>query len=553
MDEFDAIASNNNNGALDARLLEAEAFLERKFNVEKASFANDIEKYRKQCEMLEDKCKLYEKQLQTAMFDIKEARNELADVESYRQGDIDRLLKEKDSLKMELKAKKVALQSLEVSNYELASKLNEKEKHIRKLEKLNSAPHIIYHKKIDSAILESNFEEKINMIEEMQAPNEEIKEQNVSLLEQNQKLQQHLMDKVKILVEKEERVAELEKKNEELQSTKSHVEKLEQKVKILEESCRKMNDDLEAKREECEDAAAKQSDMLQKFQEKENQYLELENEMNETEDKYIKSEKIRNSCELQVVNLLEKQNRISTDLQIIRNKLETLTKEKDAMATENKELKNCLEVRQHVALNHEFIDTDDLHELQESLDDMKEREKKLQVHNHDLKKRLDANEAQQSSNEEQIASLNNDVEKYKKEAICSESEIEKLRIKVENLQKSLDDVFSALADSESNFQLLSAKSSKMADGFTEENKNLKNELNQANNLMQEKQNEIDLLKKRIKNDIDLSEFEEKRNAEVKNGEETRKLVEGRERLEGKCAEMKNMLDVFKNKEEVDQR
>ena len=758
MDEFDATAGNSNNEALEARLLEAEAFLEKKFNDERANLAKDIEEYRKQCEMWENKCKNYEEQLQKALYDVKEARNELANVESYRQGDIDRLLKEKESLKVELKAKKVTLQSLEVSNDELAYKLNEKEKRIRKLEKVKCLSQNNDDSKLDSAVLENKFQEKCKLVEELQEKikdlefssrnkaasikkdsdqeidglktqvkhaeeeksmkeielkelraknadlekslernenqkhelqasldermkrnesfdvevvelrrkidaketevigvigknrdlideiqmqkshhdeemqalkeafnkyksdvkinvegkiemkaafegerqalhekldqvleanveiemkcnnvevllnekediithlrsvikDKEVKEREneltvesnanamvvdakaqvdklaakVSKLEDNLKFRDNAMqeaeeqkmklveqinnlqkEKANILAEKEAIEIELGKKSEQLESAKSKLEKLGQNVTNLEESCDKLKADLKGKKEESKNAAAKQYDLFKKFQDKEKQCEKLEKKLKDADDRSKKSEEIRNSCELRVANLLEKQSKISDDFQSVKDKLYHLAKDKEVLETENKELKRKLEEPQPIAMNN--VNVEELLDLQESLANLKDREEKIQSHNYELKKRLDAEEAQQKSLKEQIVNLNSDVEKYKSEALGGESKIDALKREIENWQRRFDDIASTLADTESNMQVMSENSSKMAKDLKQENKKLKDELDKVSFLVKEKESEIVLLEKRNGNQQELSELIEKRNAEVK--------------------------------------
>ena len=761
MDELDATAGNSNNEELEAMLLEAEAFLEKKFNDERANLAKDIEEYRKQCEMWENKCKNYEEQLQKAMYDVKEARNELANVESYRQGDIDRLLKEKESLKVELKAKKVTLQCLEVSNDELAYKLNEKEKRIRKLEKVKCLSQNNDDSKLDSAVLESKFQEKCELVEglqekikhlefssrnkaasekedsdqeidglktqlkhaeeeksmkefelkelraknadlekslernenqkhelqaslnermksnesfevevvelrrkidaketevigvigknrdlideiqmqkshhdgEMQALKEafnkyksdvesnvegkiemeaafegerqvlnkkldqvleanveiemkcnnvevllnekediithlrlvikdkevkereneltvesnanamvvdaktqvdklaakvskleddlkfrdnamqEAEEQKMKLVEQINNLQKEIEEKANILAEKEAIEVELGKKSEQLESAKSKLEKLGQNVTNLKESCDKLKADLKGKKEESKNASAKQYDLFKKFQDKEKQCEKLEKKLKDADDRSKKSEEIRNSCELRVADLLEKQSKISDDFQSVKDKLKLLAKDKEVLETENKELKRKLEEPQPIAMNN--VNVEELHDLQKSLDNMKEREKKIQSHNYELKKRLDAEEAQQKSLKEQIVNLNSDVEKYKSEALGGESKIDALKREIENWQRRFDDIASTLADTESNMQVMSENSSKMAKDLKQENKKLKDELDKVSFLVKEKENEIVLLEKRNGNQQELLELIEKRNAEVK--------------------------------------
>ena len=857
IEEYNSIGVSANNEILQLKLLEAEEYLNRKFNNERENFTKDIEGYRKQCENLESKCHDHERTLEKCFADLKKARNEIANSEAYRQDDIERLLREKESLKADLKAKKISLQHLEQSNEEMVKCLEEKEKRMRKLERMKCSGPNSHNAKTDYLKLEKNFHQKCQQVEELKeriknlesAPrirnnekppcnenvrgmagereNEDLKkklqnlegekkEKEVEIIEliqekeelkesvktfedksyelqqslnealdaktnfenelarlrnemksrdeeisavkkiiedldnnkedssecqmsnteikemkdelerckadiqiklkemadleasfeeerddKNEKLDQVLEANVEIeekcnqleaiINEKEaviqqlqeaqvdkrsnerelqDRVSKLENdvivkenaakqleeqllclekhdkelqnkltshqaieieakklestleesnknidmlkatvfkleeniatrdnalqesekrnmklneqntklqssfrenddllntKKKELQDTADKLERSRERMKKLEISLKdleKLKKDLQSKTEEFRQSLAKQDDLFKKLQNKEKQCESLERQLKEVGDKCKKDGAVNSSCKSELVNLQNKYTDVLEDLKAAQESIDMLTNDKEVLRKENEDLKRILEERQaSVPLKNNDKNEYELKELRESLENMKEREKKIQSHNYALKKRLDKEEAERKTLKEQIVAISNQLKKYKARKSAEDSATSDLKREIENWQRKFDDLAMTLADTESNMHIINENSSKMAKELKKENKTLEEKIDKANFLLLEKQNELVLLEKRCENYKELSEIVEKKTAEIKAknkyiediGAENSKLVAEVRKQERVIRELEDKIEVLESdKDELEQ-
>ena len=331
MDEYDANKyCRKSDDALGTRLLQAEAFHQRGFSDERVNLANENEGYRKKCEALQAKCQDYEMQLQNAIYDLKMAGKELANVESYRQADVDKLVQDRDTLRVDLKAKKSHLQELEICNDELNYKLSQKEKEIKSLNKVQR-PTNNNKKSFDYDELERKFKEKCQQIEELQENARELSELASTKDENNIELEQELHGlKVQLnAVEEEKSIREkdiyhLKTVNEELSE---HFQEIENEKNGLVASLNESN--------------AKKIHELN----------ELSSKLNETLEKNIVME---TRC----------------------NELEALLGEKEGLATQ---LQLALEERDVKAQKLQFTVTSKVTGLEEDLDYSKHEIEKLSV------------------------------------------------------------------------------------------------------------------------------------------------------------------------------
>ena len=137
--------------------------VEVKFEEVRADFVNEIERYQFEAEEFKQKFE------QTAA-ELEKAQSELEASILYRQDDIDRLLKEKQALKGELKSKKAQLQSLEALNGKLTIHLKEKKGQLRHFQNLTSSKDS--NGKLNTS--ETQVLEKCREIEQLQKKMEEI-------------------------------------------------------------------------------------------------------------------------------------------------------------------------------------------------------------------------------------------------------------------------------------------------------------------------------------------------------------------------------------------
>ena len=317
----------------------------------------------------------------------------------------------------------------------------------------------------------------------------EAEEQMTMLAQQHESLQDELEKKNEALREEKEQ----------MKSTKMHAEKLQEDFKALQICCNKLKSDLNARKKEEKCSRAKQNDLFNKF---------------------------RNA-----------------------------TKERDALEKENDQLRKGIETQKAKEDSSSVTEEkccDEILQLQANLTEMKERERKLQSHNYELKKRLDAQEAQCNSLTESINQLEKQVANYKNEAITSESKADELMQAVEEWQRKFDNLSSTLLDTEANMKIISENSSTTVRGLERENKQLKDDIDNAQFSIQEKQSEILLLEKKSHNYQELSLVLQKRSEEIvaknRSIEETQshnsKLVAEVRKLEGVIQQLQDKVQML---------
>ena len=163
VEEYKVMAEHASKEALQAKLLEAEDYLVKKFDEKMSEAVKEIERWQKQCEILVQKNLNCEKKLEKYSIDLKEAREEVANIESYRKQDISEKIKEKETLKDDLKAKKMKIQALQSSNEELTRNVSDLEKKIRDLERTKQASG---DKKAEVMMLQFKLQDKSCLAEE---------------------------------------------------------------------------------------------------------------------------------------------------------------------------------------------------------------------------------------------------------------------------------------------------------------------------------------------------------------------------------------------------
>ena len=133
VEEYKSLIENQMGEEMEARIIEARNNDHHEFTREREASAMKTERYRFQCEKLQQQKDESDARMQRYVEELEKLRTELSENESYRQEDIGRLLEEKKSLRMELKAKKTHLQNLEIRNQELEDYISQKDREMRKL------------------------------------------------------------------------------------------------------------------------------------------------------------------------------------------------------------------------------------------------------------------------------------------------------------------------------------------------------------------------------------------------------------------------------------
>ena len=485
--------------AFGKKLSEAEVSFEKRLNEERAKLTRDIKKYRKQCEVLESKCQNSEQRLQVAMCELGEMRDQLGNAETYRQQDIDRLLEEKESLKVKLKVNKGSLQSLESSNDELACKLNDKERELRRLEKLNSLNQKDDCRKYAYGGLEGRCIDESTNVDELggkvanvepfleETINEKNQERNdkceVDMEVIHLKCRLGNLEKEKLLAE--QAMNDLRAKNADLQerSEKAKLEKQELQV-VLNENIK-----------ENKSSTRTIAELDAKINAKEKQINKLK-EVNQKLRNNIEKRKLKDESKCdESGEALEKCGMNSKSA----TAYSAVEEERKEVKKNDKELAQMLEITEKKLREKEDL----LCDTEMSIAELAKKNKQLEKTVSTLQKSLI--DFRKSLNSRDIECKNLSANQYdllnqmnEKERKCEETE-QKLK-EAEKKQVTFKNDIQA--------------SSEMASKLEHENHILRKELQKAIATGNEKQSEIMLLEKKIENYLELSEIVKQRENEV---------------------------------------
>ncbi|XP_065063293.1 interaptin-like [Rhopilema esculentum] len=209
-DENRSLVSDYNSMMDRSEVIEAEQqlnlmqeLMEEKFQEVRADFGNEIERY-------QFEAKEFKQKFEQTAAELEKAQSELEAVVLYRQDDIDRLLKEKQALKVDLKSKKAKLQCLEALNGELKSNLKEKESQLSQFQNFTSYED--GNGQLDAS--ETLILEKCREIEQLHIKVEEP--QDINPDKETLKLKEELNQLKKDQLVKKGEIEDLNKKNEEL-------------------------------------------------------------------------------------------------------------------------------------------------------------------------------------------------------------------------------------------------------------------------------------------------------------------------------------------------
>ena len=384
----------------------------------------------------------------------------------------------------------------------------------------------------------SSLEDELKLKEDTM---HETKNENMKHMKKIKDLEKKLKEKDDLLLETKTKDAELASKNEQLEIAKSNLQNLGKSLKEFENSCNKLKTELKFKRDENENFVAKQNDLLRKIHEKERKCEKLEKKLKEAEDRWKKNENLQVPEPSEGDDLQEMQSKASGNFESIRDKLQKLTKENEVMEKENAKLKKILEesqIRKQISLDNGDSNFEKIRELQESLGSTREREKRMQNNNYELRKRLYAEENQRNSLKEKLDSLSSEIEEYRIAAISCESKYDKAKREMENWERKFNGIVTTLADTESSIQTI------LGSAWRE-----KVEL--------KKGNEMAWLESVIQNYRELAEIIKQRNEELKSknmyidetDKENCRLATELGKLEKAIRESKNKVEMLENDKE----
>ena len=545
-------SSNINSETLEVRLAEAEASFERRLNSERAKSVKDIEDCQKQCELLESKCQNSEEKLYEVMHELREAKDELSNAESYRQGDIDRLLEEKESLKAELKAKKGSLQLLESSNNELACKLSDRDRQIRQLEKMkylfqNNADKmqaysvlenkfkgtckLVEQLEINMKNLELASQEKIN--KECQRKNEEKIELDNELLRLKSKLQK--FEEEKLWTQKE--LHELRSKNADLTQRLENFKQDKHELQVSLSENITLNRSLTETIAEIDAKITVKEEEVIKLKEKNrrltNDLLEQKsydrNEISEVREAF---HKYRTEVESNLRNVMDLEASFEDERQIMR--------EKEVEFMKNlKHLQESLKEKDKALIETE-IEKHKLAEKNEQLEEVKsnlqEVGQKLMVAEESLKLKKDECEDLKTRKQDLLAQIK------EKERRC------------EQFEKKLEGAEDHLKKCEEEIQNLSRVTTQLR----RENKILREDIDEACALNNEKDNEVVFLKKKIEHNEELLQIIKQKDNELvakndymqETDKQKHKLAAEVEKMEKIIRELKSYAELLEGDIEV---
>eukprot|EP00795_Rhopilema_esculentum_P008649 gene8649-14664_t len=475
-DENRSLVSDYNSMMDRGEVIEAEQqhhlmqeLMEEKFQEVRADFVNEIERY-------QFEAKEFKQKFEQTAAELEKAQSELEAVVLYRQDDIDRLLKEKQALKVDLKGKKTKLQWLEALNGELKSNLKEKESQLSRFQSFSSYKES--NGQLDAS--ETPILEKFKEIEQLHIKVEEL--QDINPDEKTLKFKEE-MDQVKKdqLVKKGE-IEDLNKKNEELRQLLKELQgKLlheelshEEYVKSTKEQERKLETSLAEFEQENISLKRKLTDAEIQAQAHSKQLLDMKEKHREL------TEKVDNSIER------EKFQSVMDQLDNQSSKIESLLKEKENLETSFKEEQEDLNDKldkvldANVDLEKSCIDLESILEqkeatiktLEKSLKEIQENTKvttaPLAEENKMLKDDLAKSLDEVAALKAQIIKLEKDLEAKKQEATERSKDIkekiqtfekEKVSAKgqVSDLMKKIKQIQADIHTKEQNYQIESQK------------------------------------------------------------------------------------------------
>ena len=673
--------SQNQTEIFQNKLLEAEEFYHKKLKDERVSFAESIEEYTRQYEKLESKCRDCERKLEKSLSDLEVVRTELTDCETYRQQDIDKLRKEKESLRVELNAKKMGLQDLERANEVLKSKLAEKEmetKHavrmkwhsyddydytdfdslldgscrsvegqrtkIRDLGFLSPnevSKEMLFLEAEKSELVKKNasLEREVKRIEEEQnirkadinalkSRNDELEEllnryeekidelqaavrgmlaEKASFNRELFELRNELdwkdieISYMKKTIEDHERYSgrkdnnnengnfdifddEFEKNKADSEKTIEEFERYDGgidsnkngKLTILDDELEQNEAGIEMKskskgmyEKSCEEGNLELNETINKVlkitDETKTKCIELQAKLSKNEERAKQTKATSEEKQSQEINnKYEKESNskyIEGEIESYRKQVSRMEMdlkkshdELNALANENKGLLRVLESRESlVSLNSDRIN-EEFRELQETLEKMKQREKKIQSHNYGLKKRLEEEEAMRNSIKDQISSISKCLQKHIAIEDWGSSDTQDLIKEVEKWQQKFDALVLACPKTASTMGVIAKRSSEMVQKLEKESKTLQERVDNATFVIKEKENELTLLEKRSGNFHELSTIVERRNAEIiaKNKqievsyERNRKLEADMRYMQGMIRDLEEKIETLEN-------
>ena len=317
--------------------------MEERLGEERVDFAREIERYQQDCEEFKIRFE------QTAA-ELEKTRSELEGAVLYRQDDIDRLLQEKQNLKLELKAKKTKLKSLEATNEELKSQINEKERQLAR-------QHATKSKDDNKPETERQLYEKCKEIGRLQnkvveletsltSKNTQFKGENTKLKEALKQLQMAQVELTRSQSDEDQTI-----QNEELRRNLHQAQKyLLEDQKRVQEVITSFEEQKEAFLSTFEEEKADLTEKLDKVLEAnvdfEKNCIQLETTLEEKETKITALQQALKDVEAQNKDILSEENKA------VKNSLATSQKEVNILKEQVARLEGNLDVKQQEATSH---------------------------------------------------------------------------------------------------------------------------------------------------------------------------------------------------------
>ena len=562
-DENRSLVSDYNSMMDRGEVIEAEQqlrlmqeLMEEKFEEVRADFVNEIERY-------QFEAKEFKQKFEQTAAELEKAQSELEAVVLYRQDDIDRLLKEKQALKVDLKSKKTKLQSVEALNGELKNHLKEKEGQLRHFQNLTSYKD--GNGQLDAS--ETPTLEKCREIEQLHKKVEE--QQDINPDEETVKLGNELDQIKKDQLVKKGEIEDLNMKNQELRQLlkefqeKLHHEELshEEYVKSTKEQERRLETNLAKFEQENISLKKKLAEAVVQAQVHSKQLLDMEEkhkELTEKLDNSIEREKFQSVMDQldnqssKIQSLLKEKENLETSF---KEEQEDLNDKLDKVLDANVDLeKSCIDLEANLEKKEKTIKT-----LEKSLQEIQENTKvtttPLAEENKTLKGDLAKSLDEVAALKAQVMVLEKDLEAKKREATERSKDIkeqiqtfekEKLSAKgqVSNLMKKIEQIQVDLHTKEEHFQkenrklneqLQQARSQEKK--LVEDNVNLKEKLDTQTDIVKDLDKTIQKLQEENREQDAAKSSIEKANGRVKE-------------LEGSCSNLKEQLKS--KKEEIRQ-
>ena len=263
---------------------------------------------------------------------------------------------------------------------------------------------------------------------------------------------------------------------------------LEMKIASLEE----LKKNLKLKKEEQMNSRVKKDKLSTQLQRDDEHFQSTEEKSMDFEADYKGSAQIRIESDQETNEFVR-----YDDADMI---IERLFVDNDALVKENESLRRIIEDNEKwITSTNSKRTLEKLQDMEDTIENMKQREFKLQKHNYELKKMIDKKEGILTILKENVQSIGRELENYKNRGIFREPDAMKLITEVEEWLKKLDDIILTLPDQNLNTQSLGSNSMEKTRELEEENKSLEQMLEKANGVIMQKENEIVLLEKEIEN------------------------------------------------------